>query len=82
MSKVKIELNREGVKELMQSDEIAEVCYSQASKVQSMASGMSGADYGLRKTKMKTRAAVNIYPNSKEAAKDNYENNTLLKCIK
>ena len=81
MSKVKIDLHDEGIQELLKSAEIAAVCEKEANKVQSSAISMSGGEYGVRKAEMKTRVGYNVYPNSKEAAKDNYQNNTLLNCI-
>ena len=75
MGNVKVELNSDGIRELLKSDEIMEVLRSQARKVMS---GLNSG-YAMSEYKGKTRGNVSIYANTKEAYKDNLENNTLLK---
>ena len=77
MSKVKFELNRAGVRELMQSPEAAAVCKSYADRICSMA----GDGFEVTTHVGKTRANASVYAETQEARKDNYENNTLLKAL-
>lgn len=76
MSKT-FELNEDGVRELLQSDEmqtiLGELARSKAAQ--------AGPDYGSEVHVYSKRAVANIFPASAEAAHDNYENNTLLKVI-
>lgn len=75
MSKVKFELNRAGVRELMQSDEAVNVCKQYADAMQARA----GEGYEVSTYIGKTRANASVYAATEEARKDNLENNTLLK---
>ena len=77
MSKVKFELNRAGVRELMQSPEAAAVCKSYADKISSMA----GDGFEVTTHVGKTRANASVAAATAEARKDNLENNTLLKLL-
>ena len=42
----------------------------------------AGSDYAHRTHVASFVAISNVYPDSKEAAKDNYKNNTLLKAMR
>lgn len=78
MSLKKLTLNKEGVKALLNSEEISAACVEVAQQVQSRA----GNDYSIAPPHQTgQRVAVNIYPGTKEAAEDNYENNTLLRAL-
>lgn len=77
MSKVKFELNRAGVRELMQSQEALAICKSYAESISSRV----GDGYEVSTHIGKTRANASVYAASKEAREDNYENNTLLKAL-
>lgn len=83
MSKnTKFELNKNGVIELFTSPEVESWLQSVGNEMADTASGMSkveGAAYGARSHNAGRTAICNVYPDSKEAAKDNFENNTLLK---
>lgn len=72
---VKIKLNREGVRELLQSQEIMDACYEVAQSVQSAA----GDGYEISGYVGQSRVNVSVVAVSDEAKKDNLENNTLLK---
>lgn len=75
MGNVEIKLDSEGIQELLKSDEIMDVLRGQAKKA---LSGLNSG-YAMSEYKGKTRGNVSIYANTKEAYKDNLENNTLLK---
>ena len=75
MSKVKFELNRAGVRELLRSQEALNVCRSYASAVRSRA----GEGYEVDTYVGRNRANASVYAATYEARQDNYENNTLLK---
>ena len=75
MSKVKFELNRAGVRELLRSPEALSVCQTYAGAVRNRA----GEGYEVDTYVGKNRANASVYAATYEARKDNYENNTLLK---
>ena len=77
MAKVKFELNLKGLNELMKSGEMQGCLQSAGAAVANSA----GGDYGVRVHQASFVAICNVYPDSKRAAKDNYENNTLLKAV-
>lgn len=77
MGNVEIILDSEGIQELLKSDEIMDVLRGQAKKA---LSGLNSG-YAMSEYKGKTRGNVSIYANTKEAYKDNLENNTLLKVV-
>lgn len=75
MSKVKFELNRAGVRELMRSQEATNVCKTYADAIRTRA----GEGYEVDTYVGKNRANASVYAATYEARKDNLENNTLLK---
>lgn len=75
--RVEFELNISGLQELMKSPEMQSALQAAGESVASAA----GGDYGVRVHTADYVAIANVYPDSKEAAKDNYENNTLLKAL-
>jgi len=75
---VKFELNLQGLNELMKSEEMQKVLDDAAIEIQNRA----GSDYAHRTHVASFVVISNVYPDSKEAAKDNYENNTLLKAMR
>ena len=81
-NKIKFKLNKAGIIELFTSPQVnawlQQVGDSVADRAESMAS-VPGAEYGARAHNAGRTAIVNIFPANKEAAHDNYENNTLLK---
>lgn len=74
---VVFKLNLAGLNELMKSPEMQEVLTAKGAEVASKA----GSDYGYRTHVADYVAITNVYPKTPEAAKDNYENNTLLKVL-
>lgn len=77
MSKVRVELNLKGINELMKSKEIQGALQEAGEAVAKNA----GSEYGVRTHLANWVAITNVYPNSKEAAIDNSENNSLIKAI-
>lgn len=73
--KFKFELNLKGLNELMKSPEMQTVLEQAGQTVAANA----GSDYATDTHVADFVAITNVYPTSREAAKDNYENNTLLK---
>lgn len=77
MSKVRIELNTAGVRELLQSSEIMAVLEKEAS---ARAAGL-GPGYSVNTYVGRNRANAEIAAETEEARQDNLENNTLLRAI-
>lgn len=77
MANVKFELNLPGLNELMKSPEMESALDAAGAAVANAA----GTDYGYRVHQASFVSICNVYPDSKEAAKENYEENTLLKAI-
>ena len=71
------ELNLPGLNELMKSPEMQAVLTQAGNAVASAA----GGDYGVRTHVASFVAIANVYPDSAKAAKDNFENNTLVKAL-
>lgn len=78
MSKVKIELNQAGLKELLNCQEVEAYCVQIANDV-AMRAGEGYAAASPHKTGQ--RVAVNVYAESEDARTDNLKNNTLLKAV-
>ena len=76
--KVKVELDRRGVWELLNSEEVSQLVEETAQEIAQKA-GEGYAAAPVHKTGQ--RVAVNVYPATKEAYYDNLENNTLRKVI-
>ena len=77
MSKLKFELDRAGVRGLLQSGEMEAVCRGYANQVRNRA----GEGYGVSTYTGKTRVNASVYAETPEARRDNFENNTLLKAL-
>lgn len=75
MSKIDFELNLAGLNELMKSPAMKAALQEAGDTV----SNIAGGDYAVRVHDADFISIANVYPNTKRAAKDNYENNTLLK---
>lgn len=76
MAKIRVKLNRKGVRNLLQSREIMEACVKVAKEKAAQAGEGYEADDGYVG---ETRASAMVYPSSAAARRDNYRNNTLLK---
>lgn len=84
MAKVEIKLNPKGIMSLFKSPPVVSWLQDVGDSVAGTASGMAQedrAEYSARAHVADRTAIVNIYPDSEEAAHDNYENNTLLKAL-
>ena len=77
MGKVKVELNLKGINEVMKSPQIMAACEAAGRAVASAA----GSEYGTSSGTIKYIAYCNVFPDSKKAAKDNHDNNTILKAV-
>lgn len=71
--KLKFELNRAGVRELLLSNEMLDVCEDYARRIQKNA----GDGYGV----YRGRNRVNVSVETAEAMADNYRSNALLKAV-
>lgn len=74
---VRFKLNLPGLNELMKSSEMQNALL-EAGKA---AAGYAGADYAAEVHVANFIAISNVYPDSKSAAHDNFQNNTLLKAL-
>ena len=74
---VKFELNREGVKELMQSPEMMRICKQYADN----AAARLGDGYEVTTHTGRTRVNAEVSAESYQAKRDNLENNSILKAV-
>lgn len=79
MGKVEIEINPKGLKELFRSSAIQEICVEVANNVVKNTGFEEG--YNVSEWTGPHRAGATVWCNSKEAIKDNLENNTMLKAL-
>ena len=77
MSKVKFELNRAGVRELLKSHEMMQICEGYANKAQSQI----GNGYTVSTYVGKNRVNASVSAQTYEARRENSENNTILKAV-
>ena len=77
MSKIKFELNQQGVRELLRSDEMMQVIEGYADGVRSRC----GPGYDKSSYRGKNRVNVSVRASSRKAKRDNLKNNTLLKSL-
>ena len=77
MGKVKVELNNKGIHELLKSQEVEDACQAEAQKI----AARCGSGYATDTKDMPTRQIASVFTTTKEALKDNYDNNTLLKAM-
>lgn len=78
MAKFHIELNREGVRELLQSAEMMQICQSHAQAIANRA----GNGYAVTTYTGRTRVNASVAVVTEEAMRDNLKNNTLLKAVR
>ena len=79
--KMKFELNLPGLRELLKSPQMQKMVKEKADGVAATATAMSGEEYSSRGAVLYYTSVATAFPDSKEAAHDNYENNTLLKAL-
>lgn len=75
--KVDFQLNMKGLNELMKSKEMQ----NHLEEVGRAVAKNAGSEYGSRVHQATWVAICNVYPDSAQAAKQNSENNTLLKAL-
>lgn len=78
MAKVHFKLNKEGVRQLLQSEEMKGVCQGYASAIQ----GRCGEGYEVTTFTGKTRVNASVHAATVEARRENAKNNTLLKAVR
>lgn len=78
MANVKLELNREGVRELLRSSEMMDICSQLAENVAARA----GDGYETSTYVGKNRVNASVKAETFRARYDNLKNNTLLKALK
>ena len=79
MAKVaKIKLNRAGVRRLLKSKEMQAICTEHAEEI----AARCGAGYAVDSMQKETRAIATVYPQTAEARRDNYRNNTIEKAVR
>lgn len=78
MSSFKFVLNRQGVRELLQSEGMKNVVEEKASGVL----GRAGVGFSMNSRVGKTRVNAMVYPETKEAFYRNLKTNILLKALK
>lgn len=76
-NKVQVELNSDGVRELLRSPEMAEVCREHAERI----AGKAGSGYEVTTYTGKNRVNASVHAVTEEAISDNLKNNTLLKAV-
>lgn len=75
---VKVELNSEGVRELLQSEEMKTFCRQLAQGI----AGRAGDGYQVTTYTGRTRVNASVIAATDAAKRDNMKNNTLLKAVK
>ena len=78
MAKVRVVLNRKGVRELIKSDAMAQACKEQADAIKNRC----GDGYESDVYTGKNRVNAMVWPESAKARQDNYHNNTILRRLK
>ena len=78
MAKVEIKLNRSGVREMLQSQEMKTICEEHANAALSKL----GTGYKVTSMTGKNRVNASISAESISARRDNMKNNTILKALR
>lgn len=78
MSKVRIKLNRSGVRQLLRSAEMREICDEKAAAI----AARCGEGYEHGAYTGKNRANASVWAETPQARRDNAENNTILRAMK
>ena len=78
MAKVKVVLNRSGVRALLKSEEMKTACAEKAQAIRARC----GTGYATYTYNGKTRVNAMVWTDTAEAKRDNAENNTLMKALK
>ena len=75
---IRVELNSEGVRELLRSPEMAAICQAQAKAI----AGRAGDGYSVSTYTGANRVNASVITETPEAMQDNLKNNTLLKAVR
>ena len=78
MAKVKVKLNREGVRELLRSPEMMAICEEHANRTATQL----GDGYEVTTYTGKTRVNASIRANTAKTITDQKKNNTILKALR
>lgn len=78
MSNIKFTLNKSGVRELLRSSEMMEICQEYANAVAHRA----GTGYEVSTHTGRNRVNASVTAGTFEAKQDNLKNNTLLKAVR
>ncbi|MDO4490728.1 MAG: hypothetical protein Q4B85_06660 [Lachnospiraceae bacterium] len=78
MSDIKIELNEEGIRQMLQSPQMKRVVQSRASEI----AGRLGEGYSAKTKVVKDRYSAVVSAESFEAKLDNNKHNTILKALR
>lgn len=76
--KIRVELNSEGVRELLRSAEMEAICKQQAQEIKNRV----GDGYLVTTYTGRNRVNASVYAVTDQAKRDNLKNNTLLKAVK
>lgn len=77
MTKVKIELNSSGIRQLLKSEEMGQMLKQQAEQVRARC----GSGYSTDLYQASSRVIAGVFAETAEAAKQNSRENTLLKAL-
>lgn len=77
MAKLKFELNRDGVRNLLRSKEMMDICSEYANN----ALGRLGDGYEVSTYSGKNRVNAEVYAETYAAKKENLKSNTILKAV-
>lgn len=78
MANFKIELNSEGIKELLRSSQMKAICEEKArNAIYQLGDGYAASSYTG-----KSRVNASVYAESHKARAENLENNTILKALR
>lgn len=77
MSSIEIEIDDDGIRELLKSEEMKEAIDSYAEEIV----GRLDKNYKSKSKYTKTRYMAAVYANNRKAISDNMKNNTLLKAV-
>ena len=76
--KIRVELNSEGVRELLRSAEMEAICKQQAQEIKNRV----GDGYLVTTYTGRNRVNASVYAVTDQAKRDNLKNTTLLKAVK
>ena len=79
MAKIlRIKLKSAGVRQLLKSKEMQAICTEHAEEI----AARCGAGYAVDSMQKETRVIATVYPQTAEARRDNYRNNTIEKALR